>query len=76
MCCQPTSQAGHEGHEAAAQRTSDSALDRRQGKQVQGHTTAQDPAGPRRETRLAAFQDAVFDTDPAAASPRAIGQCP
>jgi hypothetical protein len=50
--------------QAGAQRTSDSALDGRQGKQVQGHTTAQDPADPRPERRLATLQDGVFDTGP------------
>jgi len=62
--------------QAAAQRSRDPALDRRQGAQGERHPAAQQPASTGAEGRLAAFQDRAFQTDPGCCQPQVSGQCP
>jgi hypothetical protein len=56
--------------QAAAQRSSDPALDRRQGAQGERHPAAQQPASAGGEGRLATFQDRAFQTDPGCGQPQ------
>jgi len=56
--------------QAAAQRSSDPALDRRQGAQGERYPTPQEPTSAGGEGRLAAFQDRAFKADPGCGQPQ------